>query len=176
MKAIVVLLSAIAVLASTASASQRPLAATRSLSASLLRLPRATRPGEQTLWGHIKSLRRSGGRWEMKFDPGLLLFGAAAEQAAFEDTGSRDVPNDSYTVDESHRPYTYVVSSGASVTVLTDALKATQIDVSEFAQILRGINPKHRPLFGQPKSSGFWIRVGSKYPNPIVSIDEQYRP
>ena len=176
MKATVVLFSAIAVLASTASASQRPLAATRSVSPSLLRLPRATRAGEQTLWGRSKALTRKGGRWEMKFDPGLLLFGAAAEQAAFEDTGSRDVPNDSYTVEESHRLYTYVVSSGASVTVLTAALKPTTVDVPEFAQILRGMNPKHRPLFGQPKRSGFWIRVGTKYPNPVVSIDEQYHP
>ena len=176
MKATVVLLSAVAVLATTASAAQRPVAVGTRSSASLLRLPRASRAGEQALWGHIKSFTRKGGRWEMRFDPGLLLFGAAAEQAAFEDTGSRDVANDSYTVEESHRLFTYVVASTAPVTVLTAGLKATRISVLEFAQIVAGKNPKRRPLFGRPAEFGFWIRVGMKYPNPVVSIDEQYHP
>lgn len=176
MKATVVSVVALAVLATVASASQRPLVAGAGTSSSLLRLPRTTRAGEQTLWGHIKSLARKGGRWEMKFDPGLLLFGSAAEQAAFEDTGSRDVPNDSYEVEESHRLYTYVVSSTAPVTILTAGLKATQSTVSELAQIVRGRNPNRRPLFGRPKDFGFWIRIGTKYPNPVLSLDEQYHP
>jgi hypothetical protein len=176
MKATVVLLSGVAVLATTATAAQRPVTVGTRSSASLLRLPRASRAGEQTLWGHIKSFTRKGRRWEMKFDPGLLLFGAAAEQAAFEDTGSRDVPNDSYTVEESHRLYTYIAAPKAPVTVLTAGLKATKISVSEFAQIVAGKNPKRRPLFGRPAEFGFWIRVGTKYPNPVVSIDQQYHP
>jgi hypothetical protein len=175
LKSTIILLFAIAVLASAASAS-RPFARGTSTSASLLRLPRATRGGEQTLWGHVKSLTRKGGRWELKFDPGLLLFGAAAEQAAFEDTGSRDVPNDAYTVEESHRLFTYVVSPRASVSILTKGLETVKIGVPEFAKILRGKNPNHRRLFGQPRSSGFWIRVGFKYPNPVLAIDEQYHP
>lgn len=177
MKAIVVLLSVVAVLASTASASERPFAARGSMSPSLLPLPRATRAGEQTMWGHIHSLARNRGRWEMKFDPALLLFGAAAEQAQFEDTGMRGpVANDSYAVEESHRLYTYVVSPGASVTVLTKRLNPADVDLPEFAQIMLGKNPKHRRLFGQPRASAFWIRVGTKYPNPVLSIDEQYHP
>jgi hypothetical protein len=176
MKATVVFFGAVAVLATIASASQRPLAAGASTSSSLVRLPRTTRAGEQTSWGHIKSITRKAGSWEMKFDPALLLFGSAAEQASFEDTGSRDVPNDSYVVEEGHRLYTYVVPSTAPVTILTAGLKTTEITVSEFAQILQGRNPKRRPLFGRPKDFGFWIRVGTKYPNPILSLDEQYHP
>jgi hypothetical protein len=177
MKAALVLLSALALLAATASASQRPLAARTSTSPSLLRLPRATRAGEQTLWGHIRSLTRKSGAWQMKFDPVLLLFGTAAEQAQFEDTGMRGpVANDSYALEESHRAYTFAVSSRATITVLTKGLRSATVGISEFAQILRGRNPKGRPLFGQPKTSGFWIRVGMKYPNPVLSIDEQYHP
>jgi hypothetical protein len=177
MKTTLVLIGALAVLAATASASQRPLAARANTSPSLLRLPRATSAGEQTLWGHIRSLTRERGRWQMKFDPALLLFGTAAEQAQFEDTGMRGpVANDSYTVDESHRVYAFTVSPRARITVLTRGLKTATVGLSEFAQILRGENPKRRPLFGQPKRSGFWIRVGTKYPNPVASIDEQYQP
>jgi hypothetical protein len=177
MKAIFVLLGVLAVLVATASASQRPLTARATGSPSLLRLPRATRAGEQVLWGHIRSFTRTSGRWQMKFDPGLLLFGTAAEQAQFEDTGMKGpVANDSYTVEESHRVYTFTVSPRATITVLTKGLRTATVGVSEFAQILLGRNPKRRPLFGQPKRSGFWIRVGTKYPNPVGSIDEQYQP
>jgi hypothetical protein len=143
---------------------------------SLLRLPPAAPAGQSVLYGHIESLSRKGARWRLRFDPALLLRGTAAEQAAFEDTGSRDVPNDSYTLDESHRLVTYDVSSRAPVTILTKGLGSAKISVAELSQILRGRNPKHRPLFGQPKASGFWIRVGDKYPNPVLSLDEQYHP
>ena len=177
MKATLVLLSALAVLAAPVSASQRPLAARTNASLSLLRLPPATRAGEQTLWGHIRSLTRKSGQWQVKFDPGHLLFGTAAEQAQFEDTGTRGpVANDSYTVEESDRAYTYAVSPRTTVTVLTKGLATANIGVSEFAQILRGKNPKRRPLFGQPKMFGFWIRIGTKYPNSVLSIDQQYQP
>lgn len=177
MKAISVLLGALAVLAATASASQRPLTDRATEAPSLLRLPRATRAGGQSFWGHIRSLTRTSGRWQMRFDPGLLLFGTAAEQAQFEDTGMKGpVANDSYTVEESHRVYTFTVSPRATITVLTRGLKTATVGVSEFAQILRDRNPKRRPLFGQPKRSAFWIVVGTKYPNAVLSIDEQYHP
>jgi hypothetical protein len=142
----------------------------------LVRLPPAAPAGQTAQFGHIKALDRKGGRWQMRFDPALLLQGTAAEQAAFEDTGSRDVPNDSYTLEEGHRLLTYTVSSGASVTVITKGLKAASISVAELSQILKGKNPKHRALFGQPKAFGFWIRVGDKYPNPVLSLDEAYHP
>ena len=76
----------------------------------LVTLPRATPAGQVTLYGHVKSLVRKNGRWEMKFDPALLLRGTAAEHIALEDTGSSDVPNDSLTLEEGHRLLTFTVA------------------------------------------------------------------
>jgi len=128
------------------------------------------------IFGHIASLSRKHGRWVMRFDPALLLRGATAAQAALEDTGSSDVPNDSYTLEESHRLLTYVVSPTATVTVLLDGLRPIEIPVSELAGIVRGKNPMHRALFDRARGLGYWIRVGDKYPNPVLSIDQQYHP
>ena len=175
MKLSALTLAGVALLATTVVAASSG-APTRRDGTALLRLPRTTPAGQTALFGHVESLTRKGGRWEMRFDPALVLFGATAEQAAFEDTGSRDVPNDSYTLDESHRLLTYVVASKAPVTILTQGLEAQTIPVAELNQILRGKNPRHRKLFGQPKSFGFWIRVSAKYPNPVLSLDEQYHP
>jgi hypothetical protein len=175
MRATMILLGAVAIFVATASASQRPLAANPSATA-LLRLPRATRAGETSLWGHVKVLVRKRGRVEMRFDPGLTLHGVTAEHAALEDTGSKDVPNDVYTIEEGHRLLTYVVPLATPVTILTSGPHTTKISADEFAQIVAGKNPKQRPLFGRPTDFGFWIRVGTKYPNPVLSIDEQYQP
>jgi len=69
-----------------------------------------------------------------------------------------------------------VVFSDAHVTVLSKALRPATISVSELAQVVRGKNPRHRLLFDPSNSSAFWIRVGDKYPNPAVSLDQQYHP
>jgi hypothetical protein len=137
--------------------------------------PSAT-PGQQVLWGHIESLVRRGGRFEMRFDPAWWLNGTAAEHAALEDTGSKDVPNDYYVVEEGHRLLTFTVSSSARVTVLGRAIRPIRIDVVELAQIVKGKNPKHRRLFDRGNHFGYWIRVGTKYPNPVLSLDQQYQP
>jgi hypothetical protein len=47
---------------------------------------------------------------------------------------------------------------------------------SELLQIVAGSNPKHRGLFDPRNHLGFWIRVGPKYPNPVISLDQQYQP
>lgn len=173
MKNLLLVLGAIAVCGSLATASA---ASTKSSSAGPLRLPRATPAGQTTVFGHIKSLAREGGKWKLRFDPAMLLFGATAEQEAFEQTGSRDVPNDSVTFDETHHLLTYVVAPTATVTIVTQGLRATTISVDELSKILAGKNPAHRKLFGDPKGFGFWMRVGDKYPNPVLTIDEQYHP
>jgi len=167
-------IAVVGVFMSTASAA--PVTTTRVSSPDLLLLPRATPAGQQTLFGHIKSLARAGGKWKLRFDPALLLSGSAAEQVAFEETGSRDVPNDSITFDETHRLLTYVVAPTATVTIITQGLDPTTISVAELSKIVAGKNPAHRKLFGDPKGFGFWIRVGDKYPNPVLTIDEQYHP
>lgn len=151
-------------------------AATHVLAAPTARLPRATPEGQTTIWGHAKTLTRSGDHYLLRFDPGLLLRGVTAERAAFEDTGSNDVPNDHYDFEEGHRRLTFLVLRRAPVTVLTRDTPGgtTAIGVAELAQILLGRNPQHRDLL-EPQA-GFWIRIGAEYPNPVLALDQQYQP
>lgn len=144
--------------------------------ASLLRLPPSTKAGQSTMYGHINALTRKGGHFEVRFDPAWMLTGVPAERAKLEDTGSSDVPNDSYVVEEGHRLLTYVVPGSARVTVLTRGLRPIGITVSELGQVVKGKNPKHRPLFDTQNGLGFWIRIGPKYPSPVLSLDQQYHP
>jgi hypothetical protein len=167
MKSSLVILAAIAVLVGAPLAFSRPAVAPASSSAA------AKRPAS-VFYGHIKSMVRKGRRYEIRFDPALWLTGHAAEQAHFEDTGSRDVPNDYYVVEEGHRLLSFLVFANARVTVLTNGAHPTPVTAAELAQIVNGKNPRHRHL-SEPKA-GFWIRVGEKYPNPAVSLDQQYQP
>ena len=126
------------------------------------------------LFGHIKSMTRVGGEFELRFDPAFRLTGVAAQHAALEDTGSGDVPNDYYVVDEAHRLLTFVVRADAHITVLTRGLHSVAIPAAELSEIVNGRNPEHRPLFAPELP--FWIQIGDEYPNPAVRIDQQYQP
>jgi hypothetical protein len=42
------------------------------------------------------------------------------------------------------------------------------------SRIVAGGNPRHRRLL-QPKA-GLGVRVGPRYPDPVLSLDEQYQP
>ena len=64
-----------------------------------------------------------GFRIEVRFDPAWFLSGVTASRAALEDTGSSDVPNDNYVVEEGHRLLTYLVPETAHITVLTKSGK-----------------------------------------------------
>jgi hypothetical protein len=175
---LIALVAVVALTAAFASArlSAAPASASKAGAPTLLVLPTATPAGQTTQWGHVKSLVRKSGRFEMRFDPAWLLHGLTAERAALEDTGSSDVPNDYYTVEEGHRLLTYIVAPNAHVTVLSRGLRTLSIPVSELAQIVSGKNPKHRALFDRAHGLGFWIRIGNKYPNPVLSLDQQYQP
>jgi len=180
MKRAPIVLAALAIVVAGVAALSRTVAGPASSSAgreaTLGRLPPAAPAGQFVSYGHIESLTRRGGRFEMRFDPAWWLTGVTASRAALEDTGSGDVPNDYYIVEEGHRLLTYVVARTAPVTVLTRGLGKTTITVSELEQIVKGKNPKQRPLFDRTNSLGFWIRVGNKYPNPVLSLDQQYQP
>jgi len=148
-----------------------------------VQLPPAAPAGQWVLFGHIRSLERKSGRFEMRFDPAWVLSGVTAERAAVEDkvlSPGEPVPNDHYNVEEGHRLLTFVVAPKARVTILVDAGWQTKITVSELAQLLRGKNPSKRNLMGDSRPFGerfgFWIRVGDKYPNPVLSLDQQYQP
>jgi hypothetical protein len=140
------------------------------------RLSAAPASGHESVeYGHVKSLVRKGGHFELRFDPAWWLTGVTATRAKLQDTGSSDVPNDYYIVDESHRTFTYIVPATARVTVLTrrgtGPIPATAISVSELAQIVKGKNPKHRQLT-EPKA-GFWLRIAG---DSVRSLDQQYQP
>ena len=130
-------------------------------------------PREVVEFGYIRSLKPKGSGFEMRFDPAWLLTGKTANQAALEDTGSSDVPNDSYVVNESPRAYTYIVPANAQVRVLTAGanINGTPITVAQLAQLVKGKNPFPKPLFEQI-STGFWISIR----NDTVSLEQQYHP
>ena len=62
------------------------------------------------------------------------------------------------------------------MTLVGRGLKTIVVPVSELAQIVKGRNPRRRPLFDRERALGYWIRVSDKYPNAVVSIDQQYHP
>ena len=142
--------------------------------AGLLLLPPAAPAGQQVLYGHIRSLSRAGARIELRFDPAWFTSGLTASTAKREDTGSGDVPNDNYAVEEGHRSLTYVMPASARVTVLTNSrakgLAATPITVAELLRIVNG--GPHRRLF-ERLDSGVWIRVRN---DSIKELDQQYKP
>jgi hypothetical protein len=160
---LIILASLVAVvgLVSAASATSRPAAApTTNQTCTFAKLPRATPAGQQSLYGHIASLTRKGNHYVLRFDPALLLSGVTASRAAQADTGSADVPNDTYTRDESHKLLTFLVPAGARVTVLTHATCSTSTTV---AKLGKSATPNRR----------FWIQVQV---DTVRSIDEQYHP
>ena len=131
-------------------------------------------PRELVHYGHIRSLVRRGSSYELRFDPALWLGGVTAKRAAKEDTGSSDVPNDYYLVDETKRRFTYLVPPAARATVLVSgprAIRSVRVTVAELAQSVRGRNPARRPLYGA--DLGFWIRVAT---DTVHSLDQQYQP
>ena len=137
-------------------------------------------PRELVLYGHIRSMTRTGAYYRMRFDPALWLSGTTANRAAVEDGAIPPgdvVPNDYYIRDETHRLLTYRVHSTAWATVITFGgrpdLRSTRIAVSELAQIVKGRNPKRRRLFVPGNRLGFWIRVRV---DTVRTLDQQYQP
>jgi hypothetical protein len=160
---LMILAAAVAVIVMVSAASAKsPSAAKPSAkqSCTFATLPRAAPAGQQSLFGHISWLTRKGKRYVLRFDPAWLLSGLTARRAALEDTGSADVPNDTYTRDETHKLLTFLVPATAHVTVLTHATCSTRTTV---AQLAKSTSPHRR----------FWIRVRI---DTVNSIDEQYHP
>jgi hypothetical protein len=139
-----------------------------------VQLPPAAPAGQMALYGHIKKLTRSGGRYLLGFDPAWFTSGITASRAKLQDTGSSDVPNDNYIVEEGHRVLTYILPSSAKVTVLTNngtsGISSVPISVAELSRIVNG--GPHRKLF-EPLASGIWIRVRI---DTVKELDQQYQP
>ncbi len=130
-------------------------------------------PKEIVLFGHIASLKQSGQRWLLRFDPEVMLTGRTASDYAFEHTGSHDVPNDHVTVDPDHQLLTFVVPAGARATVMTNTknIRATRVSIAVLARVVAGHPPKSLALF-EPKAA-FWIVVRT---DTAVELDQQYQP
>ena len=129
-------------------------------------------PARRVAFGHIQSLKRSEGEYVLRFDPAEHLTGVTASVAAQEDTGSGDVPNDYYVVDEGHRAFTYNVPADAHVTVLAEGVEGTPITVAQLAKIVKSGEPLGHPLF-EPLETGVWILIDV---DTVRSIDQQYVP
>jgi hypothetical protein len=143
-------------------------------SSNFLLLPPAAPAGQMVLYGHIKKLTLTGGHYLLGFDPAWLTSGITASRAHKEDTGSSEVPNDNYVVEEGHRVLWYILPSTAKVTVLTNqgtkGISATPISTAELSRIVNG--GPHRKLF-EPLASGIWIRVRI---DTVKELDQQYAP
>jgi len=177
MKLSLVVLGAVAILVAAISVSLRISTAPAS-SADVAKPSFYGPPRELVLYGHIKSLVRKGGRFELRLDPAWWLGGATANRAAIDDKAiqpGESVPNDYYIREDGHRLLTYRVPATARATVLTfpGGIQSTPITVSELAQIVKSKNPKRRPLFDRGNNLGFWIRVPT---DTVRSLDQQYQP
>ena len=131
--------------------------------------------GEQRLFGHIRSLVRKGGRYELRFDPAVFTSGVTANTAAAEDgviAPGDAMPNDNYVVDESHRTYLYLVPPSTPIRVLTPKsnVNGTPITVAQLAQLVAGKTPVK--LF-EPLDTGVWMRV---HVDTACSLQQQYHP
>ena len=51
--------------------------------------------------------------------------------------------------------------------MLTHGTNTTPISMAALARRVRS---------GQEKGVTFWLLIGNKYPTPVLSIDQQYRP
>ena len=129
-------------------------------------------PRHRLEFGHIKSLHRSGEGYRMRFDPAELTTGVTANDAALQDTGSSDVPNDHYVVDETHRLYTYLVPADAHVRVLATGVEGTPITVAQLAKLVKGEDALGHPLF-EPLETGFWMLYDV---DTVRALDQQYVP
>ena len=119
--------------------------------------------GEQRYFGHISSMSKT----RLRFDPAWSFTGLTANTAA-----GYVVPNDVLVVDESHRLYTFRVSAGAHVTVLTAKhyVDGEPVSVATLVELVAG---KHPVKLFEPLSSGFWITVKN---DTACAFAQQYKP
>jgi len=127
-------------------------------------------------FGHVKSISAVGGGYELKLAPAYWLGGLTAQRAAAQ--AGQEVDNDYFILDPDHRLLTYKLPAGTAATVLTNSaggIKSTRVPISELAQIVKGKNPKHRPLLenGSLRTLGYWVKTKI---DQVVSIDQQYQP
>jgi hypothetical protein len=133
-------------------------------------------PATIVQFGYIKSITPAGKGFDLRLDPAYFLGGLTAQRAAAQ--AGQTVDNDYYNVNPDHRLFTYRVLAGAAATVVTNSsggLRSTKVPIAELAQIVKGKNPKHRPLLehGSMRGLGYWVKTKI---DTVQSIDQQYQP
>ena len=129
-------------------------------------------PAETVQFGYLKSLKKKGSGYELRFDPALFLSGETANVAAAEDGAvepGEPVPNDYYVVDEGHRLLTYRVPANAKLTVVALGPKNIPVTIEALGKMVAG--KQAAPWL--PLASGFWLR---SHIDTVRSLDQQYRP
>jgi hypothetical protein len=176
MKPSLVVIAVVAVLGAAAIASARLWAASPSPSPQAVAAQRCD-SGDVALFGHVKSLTPKGDHFELRFDPAWFLSGLTATRAKFEDTGSSDVPNDNYVIEESHRLLTYLLPASTRITVLTRegrldsrGFPSTAITPSQLAELVAGKRPVK---LWEGLDTGFWMHV---HIDTVCSLEQQYHP
>ena len=177
MKRSLIFVAGALLLAATVLGSVRVFAASGPSSAAASSRAVARPCSDVALYGHIKSLTPKGDQFEMRFDPAWLLSGVTASRAKLEDTGSSEVPNDNYVVEEGHRLLTYLLPATAEITVLSRTgelpgagFPSTAITASQLAQLVAGKEPVK---LAEPLESGFWMHVNI---DTVCSLHQQYQP
>jgi hypothetical protein len=132
---------------------------------------------ELVLFGHVKSLTPKGDHFELQFDPAWFTSGLTASRAQLQDTGSGDVANDNYVIEEGHRLLTYIVRSNAHITVLTrkgalnsDGFPSTSITPAQLGELLAGKEPVK---LLEPLDTGLWMHI---HVDTVCSLEQQYQP
>lgn len=143
--------------------------------------PAASATGDQRIFGHITSMQQRGNRFEVRFDPALLVGGVTANLAQAQDAGTTCQPsacppvaNDNYVIDEGHRLLVFILPVGVRGTVLakggSNGFFGRTVTATQLAQLVAGKRPVR--LF-EPLSTGVWILVRS---DSVRTFAQQYHP
>jgi hypothetical protein len=176
-KLTLIVLTVVAILAAAAFASTRLWAAAPAKSSPRVAAAQPCDQSELVLFGHVESLTPKGDHFELQFDPAWLTSGLTASRAARQDTGSSDVPNDNYVVEEGHRLLTYILPANAHITVLTrrgqlnsSGFPSATVTPAQLAQLVAGKEPVK---LLEALDTGFWMHA---HVDTICSLQQQYQP
>jgi hypothetical protein len=136
-------------------------------------------PPTITQYGYVKSLKKKGATYELRFDPALWLEGETARRAAVDDgviNAGDPVDNDYYIRNPDKKLLTYRVPAGAAVTVVSNAgnrVSSKQVSVAALAAIVKGNPPPGIKLMDPGNHLGYWVKVKV---DTALTLDQQYQP
>jgi GMP synthase-like glutamine amidotransferase len=150
---------------------------TRTVVKTVVRTPPPSATGDQRVYGQIRSVTPHGDGYLLRIDPAWFLTGITANVAQAEDEHVKCAPsscppvaNDVHVVDETHRPYTYILPAATRGTVLVTSSGRRTITAGQLADLVA-----HRSalkLF-EPLQSGVWLLV---HIDTVRTFAQQYVP